>query len=327
MNRIDRLQTFEQLKILADARRMQILRLLMAAPATLTHLAGTLGQSPAWVRHHILALESANLVELAEVRVTRSVTEKFYRARASAFLIQEMLLPESDQPVIVLSGSHDLALELLAGNIHSSLNVLTLTVGSLDGLVALRQGFCHIAGTHLLDPSGEYNIPFIRHLFPDRKTSLLTLAYREQGLLVAPGNMKQIRFLADLARPDVTFVNRNKGSGTRLWLDRQLEQAGIPVEQIKGYCHEVRTHTEAAGLIQAGKADVALGLRAAAIQHGLDFIPLFQERYDLALSPETASQAGFQSLFDALQSAAFRKQATALGGYDTSQTGKQIFIH
>jgi putative molybdopterin biosynthesis protein len=323
MNQIDRLETFEQLKTLADARRMEILRLLMASPATLTHLAGTLGQSPAWIRHHILALESANLVELAEVRKTRGVTEKYYRARAAAFLIQEMLLPESDQPVIVLSGSHDLALELLASHIHS-INVLTLPVGSLDGLVALRQGLCHMAGTHLLDTSGEYNIPFIRHIFPDRETILLTLAYRDQGLLLAPGNPKQIRSLADLARADVTFINRNKGSGTRLWLDRQLEQAGIPVEQIKGYSREVRTHTESAQTVQEGRADVTLGLRAAAIQHDLDFIPLFQERYDLAMSPETASQAGFQSLFDTLQSAAFRRQVAGLGGYDTSHTGNEI---
>jgi putative molybdopterin biosynthesis protein len=146
-------------------------------------------------------------------------------------------------------------------------------------------------------------------------------------LLLAPGNPKQICSLADVARPDVTFVNRNRGSGTRLWLDRQLAQAGIPVDRIHGCSREVRTHTEAARMVRSGEADVALGLRAAAFQTGLDFIPLFQERYDLAMYPETASQAGYQSLFDVLQSASFRQKVASMGGYDTTQTGAEIPIH
>lgn len=327
MNRIEHLKTFQQLKILADSRRLRILRLLMASPATLTHLAGSLDRSPAWVRHHLLALESVGLVELSEVRVTHGVTEKFYRAAAGAFLVQEMLLPESDMPVLVLSGSHDLALEWLADQLHPTLNLLFLPVGSLDGLVNLRQGLCHIAGAHLLDLSGEYNIPFIRHLFPDREISVLTLLHREQGLLTAPGNPRKIRLLADLVNPNLSFVNRIKGSGTRLWLDRQLEQAGIPAERIRGYDREVRTHTESAQLVAAGEVDVALGLQAAALRFGLDFIPLFQERYDLVMSPELKGQVGYQSLFDSIHGAAFRRQAAAMGGYDTSSVGMDVLVH
>ena len=187
MDTVETLKNFEQIKLLSDPRRLAILRRLMAGPATLTHLGQALGEHPAWVRHHIKKLEEAGLVEVSEVKVTSGVTEKFYRARAGAFLIQEMVLPqEANRPTIIFSGSHDLAIERLAGQLSSHINMLTLPVGSLDGLVVLRQGFCHLSGCHLLDTGGEYNTPFVRRFFPDRPTSLFTLAHRQQGLLLAP---------------------------------------------------------------------------------------------------------------------------------------------
>ncbi len=151
---------------------------------------------------------------------------------------------------------------------------------------ALRQNLCNLSGAHLLDPGGEYNLPFIRHFFPDRAMQVVTLAHREQGLMTAAGNPKAIHSLADLARAEVTFINRNPGSGTRLWLDRRLQADGIPTESIHGYDNAVSTHTECARLVQIRKADVALGLRAAAHQFGLDFLPLFHERYDIVFSQE-----------------------------------------
>jgi putative molybdopterin biosynthesis protein len=320
---IEHLHTFAQIKLLADKRRLAILRLLMAAPASLTQLGLALGEHPAWVRHHLKQLEQAGLVEIVETRVTSGVVEKFYRARANGLLLQELILPEdAAHPTVVFSGSHDLAIELLARQLSAHLNILTLPVGSLDGLVTLRQGLCNFSGAHLMDSSGEYNAPFVRHFFPDRATLLITLAHREQGLILFPGNPKQIQNLSDLARPEVVFVNRQKGSGTRLWLDNELHRLGIPADQIRGYDREVRLHTECASLVQNGEADVAIGLHAAAHQAGLDFIPLFQERYDLVFPRE---QANFlMPLLDTIQTSAFRQSVNNLNGYDTTHTGEQI---
>jgi len=324
MDKVEFLREYEQIKLLADARRLAILRRLMAAPASLTGLGQALGEHPAWVRHHLKKLEEAGLIEIAEVRVTAGVTEKFYRAKAGALLLQQMILPEAaGLPTVILSGSHDLAVELLAQELAGHLNLLTLPVGSLDGLVALRQGLCHLSGAHLFDAAtGEYNTSFVRHFFPDRATELVTLAHREQGLMLAPGNPKKIRGLSDLARPDVCFVNRQRGSGTRLWLDNELRRLGIPVERIRGYEREVRTHTECARLVEEGQADAALGLHAAAGQHGLGFIPFFFERYDLILPQEQVE--ALQPLLDTLQTGVFRRDVATLVGYATAHSGEQI---
>jgi putative molybdopterin biosynthesis protein len=325
MGTVETLRAFEQIKLLSDPRRLAILRLLMAGQATLTHLGQALGEHPAWVRHHIKKLEEAGLVEVNEIKVTSGVTEKFYRSRAGAFLIQEMVLPQdTNRPTVIFSGSHDLAIERLAGQLSPHVNMLTLPVGSLDGLIALRQGFCHLSGCHLLDKDGEYNVPFVRHFFPDRPMSLFTLAHRQQGLLLAPGNPKGIRRVADLAWPDATFINRQRGSGTRLWLDARLHELGIPGEQIRGYENVVSTHTECALAVQRSEADAALGLQAAAFQHGLDFIPLFFERYDLTVPQEQFEAVA--PLLDFLQSGDFRRDVASLSGYDTTHTGEQILL-
>src|SRR5574342_1297583 len=206
MQNVHSIQNFEQIKLLADSRRGEILRLLMASPATLTQLARTLKQSPAWIRHHILALASANLVEVSQVRKTGKVTEKFYRARADALLLQEIILPKTKKPAVIFSGSHDLALEGIAENLEKHVTLLNLSVGSLDGLVNLRQGLCQISGSHLLDESGEYNTPFVRHLFPDRDMTIITLANRTQGLMLSAGNPKGVRKIVDIAQPNIRFV-------------------------------------------------------------------------------------------------------------------------
>jgi putative molybdopterin biosynthesis protein len=322
MNKVQAISAFDQIKLLADSRRMEILRLLMAAPATLTQLARTLGQSPAWVRHHILALESANLIELAETRLVGKVTEKYYRAKASALLLQEVILPKTDKPVLVFSGSHDLALETVADQLSRHVTLLNLSVGSLDGLVNLRQGLCQVSGAHLLDESGEYNTPFVRHLFPDHEMEIITLTYRTQGLILDIGNPKAIQGIPDLAREDIRFINRNPGSGTRLWFDQELKRLGISPEEINGYGYAVKTHSEAAALVARGLTDAAIGLQAAAHQHNLDFIPLFDERYDLILPSE--QEENLLPLLDYIQTAAFRHDVDALTGYNTSHSGERI---
>jgi putative molybdopterin biosynthesis protein len=324
MDSVETLHAFEQIKLLADARRLAILRLLMAGPATLTQLAGRLEHSPAWVRHHMKALQAAGLVELSEIRTTGAVTEKFYRARAGAFLLQQVVVPKSRKPAVIFSGSHDLALEGIARHLSKRLTILSLPVGSLDGLIHLRQGLCQISGAHLLDAGGEYNAPYVRHFFPDRPMELVTLANRTQGLMLGPRNPKSIRGIVDLARTTVRFVNRNAGSGTRLWLDAELGRLGLDPRRVHGYTHEVRTHSETASLIEDGAADCALGLQAAAVQHGLDFIPLFEERYDLVLLRE--NEGPLASMLDYLQTAAFRRDLSALAGYDPAHSGEQIIL-
>ena len=330
MDNIRRIQDFEQIKILADARRMAILRLLMAAPATLSQLGETLKEHPAQVRHHLKQLESAGLIEMVSTRVVRGFTEKYYRARARAFMLQELLLPAgAEQDTLVILGSHDLALEALAQQLEQQreppFHLLVLPLGSLEGLISLRQGAGHLAGCHLLDAdSGEYNLPFVRHIFPDRETTLITLAERAQGLLLPPGNPNHIQHIEELARKDVVLVNRNRGSGTRLWLDRQITQLGLAPLNIRGYAREMRTHTAVADALNHGRGNVGIGLQAAAIQHGLDFIPLFHERFDLVLPTEQLHNRAVQALLNILQSGEFRRLADSLGGYSTAQTGNRL---
>lgn len=324
MKTVSPINSFDKIKLLADSRRMDILRLLMAAPATLTMLARTLKQSPAWVRHHILALETAGLIEISETRRTGKVTEKFYRAKGDAFLLQELILPKSKYPLVIFSGSHDLALEGAASHLAKHVNLLSMPVGSLDGLVNLRQGLCQISGSHLLGESGEYNTPFVKHLFPDRDVDIVTLAYRTQGLMIASGNPKGIKSIVDIARPNVRFVNRNPGSGTRLWLDAELRKKKIPVEKITGYENQVKTHSEAANLVIQNKVDVSLGLQAAAHQNGLGFIPLFEERYDLILPRE--QETNLSPLLEYIQTANFREMLASLTGYDAHHSGELVAV-
>jgi putative molybdopterin biosynthesis protein len=327
-----RIQDFRSIEILTDNQRLAILRLLMQESATLSQLGKVLGVHPAQVRYHLKLLEHAGLVELVDTHLVRGFIEKYYRARARAFWFQEFILPAvSSRFSVTVVGSHDLALETLAGHLRqkkkSPLELIILPVGSLEGLIALRQGFGQVAGCHLLDiDSGEYNVPYIHHLFPDQDISLVTLAYREQGLLVAPGNPRHIRSLQDLVRDDLTMLNRSRGSGTRLWLDHQLRLLSITPQSISGYTREVRTHTAVAEAISQGKADLGLGLHAAARQFGLDFIPLFEERFDLAFLKEEVLNPSLSSLLDFISSVEFRRLAMKLDGYQTVHSGDAV-IH
>lgn len=224
-----------------------------------------------------------------------------------------------------LVGSHDLALEVLAGRLRALPDSVTLEVAptdSLDGLFALARGTTDLAGCHLLDPeTGEHNVSFVRRMLPGEPVLLVTLAHRQQGLIVATGNPKQVQGIRDLGRPGITIVNRRRGSGTRVLLDDALARAQIDPLNLRGYDREEATHLAVAGAVAAGVADAGLGILAAARAYGLDFVPVARERYELALRPATAARPAVQKLLETLRSAEFRAVVTALGGYDTAESG------
>ena len=324
MGSLARLAADDQLRAIADPHRLSILRDLMRTPATLSQLGVKRGKHPAWVRHHVKVLEAAGLISLVETRTVRNYTEKYYAAAAPAFLVERVLRVEgADAPVVVFA-SHDFAMGLLASGAEEGHRPVLGISGSLDNLIALRQGLADVAGCHLLDvPSGEYNLPYVRHLFPDRPVSVFTVAHREQGLFTAPGNPLRITSVTDIAGGSVRFVNRNRGSGTRLWLDVNVRREGISPEAILGYDIEVDTHTQAAEKVASGSADAALGVRAAAEAAGLGFVPLFRERYDIVVPTERLEEPEVARLLDRLQSKPFRRQAIGLTGYDFDETGAE----
>ena len=230
---------------------------------------------------------------------------------------------------IHIVGSHDLALNLLIGkfkNQNPGIDIEIAHAGSLGGLIALQEDRADLAGIHLLDEeTGEYNYPYVKHILPGREMAVVNLTYRIQGLMFAGGNPKQIAGLEDLIRSDIIFVNRQKGSGTRVLLDLELRKHGIVPSRIKGYDKELDTHLEVATSITQGIVDVGLGIEAAANTCGLGFLPLFQERYDLVIPMVNYHSRLICSLIEIISSEDFKKVVNNVGGYDTSQTGITTF--
>ncbi len=228
------------------------------------------------------------------------------------------------------AGSHDLALEALWAQARQACPEIAFVpayVGSLDGLLALLHGDVGLAGAHILDEeSGEYNLPILRRLFGAGQVCTITLAEREQGLLVAAGNPKQIRSLADLTRPDVRFVNRQPGSGTRTLLEHCLRRLGIPTAAITGYADIAATNMAVAAAVAEGRADVGLGLCAAGRAFGLDFQPIARERYDLVCYAADCDQPPIRRLIEMVAGAAFRAVVEQLGGYHTGQSGTVCLV-
>lgn len=223
-------------------------------------------------------------------------------------------------------GSHDLILDLMAQFLtESDRRLISANAGSQGGLISVKRGEAHMAGTHLLDPeTGEYNLSYIRRFIPDVPVKLVTLAGREQGLVVRRGNPKSVHDLKDLTRPDVQFINRQRGSGTRVLLDYHLNQLNLSADQIHGYYQEEYTHLGVAAAVASGRATCGLVIAAAAQALDLDFIPLFQERYDLVFPQEYANSQLLTPLFDLLAAPRFRAAISKLAGYDTTQTGNVV---
>ncbi len=232
-----------------------------------------------------------------------------------------------DDRALAFAGSHDLALEALWAQARRADPGLALSVsyvGSLDGLLALLHGEALLAGAHILDEaSGEYNLPILQRLFVGQPLRVVTLAEREQGLIVGPGNPLGISRLEDLARPGVRFSNRQLGSGTRTLLDYHLRRAQVDPQDIAGYGTTAPTHMAVAAAVAEGRADAGLGLVAAARAYGLGFVPLARERYDLVVPEAARDCAQVSLLLGIMARPEFRAMVEELGGYDTSQTGEE----
>jgi putative molybdopterin biosynthesis protein len=230
------------------------------------------------------------------------------------------------EKTILAIGSHDLTLDLMAQFLaEHDRRLASANVGSQGGLVALRRGEAHIAGSHLLNPeTGEYNISYIRQYMPNIPVRVVALVGREQGLMVKKDNPKGIKSLRDLSKPQVQFVNRQRGAGTRVLLDYHLNLMTIPQSSIVGYSQEEYTHLGVAAAVASGRADCGLGIAAAAQALDLDFVPLFQERYDLVIPKQFAATDLLAPLFELLSDSAFRKAVSQLTGYDVSVMGTII---
>jgi putative molybdopterin biosynthesis protein len=230
---------------------------------------------------------------------------------------------------IVAIGSHDLVLDVAASALRAADPLITLAssnVGSLGGLVALRDGLCHVAGSHLLDPAtGEYTLPYLDRIFgPDADLAVVRLVHRDQGLLVAPGNPLGLAGIADLTRPGLRYVNRQRGAGTRVLLDHELGKRGIDPATISGYSREEHTHLGVAAAVAAGRADAGLGIQAAARAFGLDFVPVAREPYDLVLRAAGLDDEVLAPLWTLLDHPDFRNQVEKLGGYSCAETGRRV---
>jgi len=239
----------------------------------------------------------------------------------------ELLRPtEEIERAILCTGSHDLSIDVLGDELKRNfpgLKIAASNVGSLGGLLSLARRETHMAGTHLLDAAtGDYNVPDIKRSIPDTPVVLVHLVRRQQGLLVRSGNPKGIGQLKDLTRTDVTFVNRQPGSGTRVLLDYQLQQSGLEPRAIRGYEREEFTHMAVAVAVASNLADVGLGVKSAARALGLDFIPVGEEQYDLLFLRSFFESDAGAKLLHVVRATDFRKAVEALGGYDARASGE-----
>jgi putative molybdopterin biosynthesis protein len=241
-------------------------------------------------------------------------------------VLTELLLSEEQLwQTLVVIGSHDNTLDVLATLLrrhHPELRLSSAHVGSTGGLLALQNRRAHFGGSHLFDPeTNSYNVAAIKRLLPELPLKLINLVHRAQGLMVLPGNPKNIQGFQDLTRPEVRFTNRQRGSGTRILLDYQLGQRQIAPAAIQGYDQEEYTHMAVAVNVLSGAADAGLGIMAAARALGLDFIPVVTERYDLVVPETTFVDERFQKLLAIIRSEEFQTAVAVLGGYDTKDTG------
>jgi len=244
--------------------------------------------------------------------------------------VQAELLREEEaiENSIIMIGSHDLILDLLATQLNRRSPVFSLSsthVGSMGGLLALQKGRAHLAGSHLFDPeTGQYNVPYVKRILKGMKIHLVQLVHRQQGLILASGNPKRIKDVQDLTREGTVFINRQKGSGTRMLFDHLLQKHGLKPETIQGYEREEFTHMAVAVAVLSGSADAGVGIYAAAKALDLAFVPITMERYDLVIPGTFFHDEKIQTLLDTIRSEEFRQSVEHLGGYDVSGMGEPL---
>lgn len=230
---------------------------------------------------------------------------------------------------ILFAGSHDLTLDLLASTIRrieSSYSISSAHVGSLAGLLAVSKEENHVAGIHLLDEkTGEYNISFVKQYLRQIPVVLINLVYRQQGWIVQKGNPKNIQKIGDLKNKEVSYINRQRGAGTRILFDYLLKQANISPDEIYGYTREDFSHLSLAAAINGGNADAGLGILSAAKAMNLDFIPVAEERYDLVMAKDFYESEAGKVLLELITSETFKSEVESMGGYNCRDTGKILY--
>ncbi len=236
--------------------------------------------------------------------------------------------PEKLQNTLVVIGSHDPLLDEVADMMHRADPTVFMSsshVGSMGGIMAIRRGEAHAGGCHLLDTeTGVYNLSFLKKYFPNGGIRLVRCVGRQQGLMLAKGNPLDIKGFADIAKNGVRYVNRQKGSGTRVLMDYLCEQYAVNVSDIYGYEREELTHTSVAAQIANGSADAGMGIYSAAQLYDLDFLPICIEEYDLIIPDHAWETPVVQQLIATLKSPAFREKMLAMGGYTVDHPGEII---
>ncbi|MAT41557.1 MAG: hypothetical protein CL609_04380 [Anaerolineaceae bacterium] len=231
---------------------------------------------------------------------------------------------------IRFAGSNDLAISWMAAHFDKILPGYELTLqfgGSLSGLIKLAENRVDFAGCHLWDEDRQdYNTAYIKRILPGKKIGLVTLAERRLGLILPAGNPHDCHQLEDLIRPEICFVNRQSGSGTRVWLEARLHEANLSPENIRGFANEKNTHNDVARAITAGEGNLGLGLEAAADIYDLDFIPLTTELYELAFFEETYQNPNFKKLIDWFSTSQAKTAFKTLNGYNTKKTGELRWV-
>jgi len=230
---------------------------------------------------------------------------------------------------LLAAGSNDPVLDFLQTDLRRSfpeLYLFSTNIGSVEGLKALNLGYTDIAWCHLYDPgTKEYNTPYLPTYVPAVRSVVVNLFYRELGFTISRGNPFKIRGFEDLARKGIRFINRQKGSGTRLLIDQQLKENGVPPEEIKGYANEVNTHFEVGLSILNGTANVGITSIAASKLLGLDFVPITRERFDMVMDQKTFFGKNAQAFIELLHSGEFREKVQKVGGYDLKESGRVLY--
>jgi len=280
-----------------------------------------------------IPLRYAALVHRAEAYLLEMLTAGFELAEIEDGMRQAMdrwrsVIPppiNSDETTIRFAGSHDLVITWLASHFQDLTQGYGLNlqfVGSLGGLIALAEGSADLAGSHLWDQASDtYNTPFVSRIIPGRRVALITMAYRRVGMIFPPGNPDNIKGLEDITRKNIRFINRQPGSGTRVWLDAILKELAISKDHVLGYNNDKTTHSEVARTIAEGKADLGIGLEAAARSYGLDFLFLRNDRYDLVIPDSHIQREPIKALIEWINRDSTKAFIASLGGYDTQCTG------